>query len=495
MNALNSLEPRLLWRFFLELSRIPRGSKHEAAAARWVLEQARAAGCDVEQDAAGNVLARKRATPGREGAPTVALQSHVDMVCEKNEGTVHDFSRDPIDVYLDGDQVRARGTTLGADDGMGVAASLAVLASGDLVHGPIEALFTVDEETGLSGAQALRPGWLRARYLLNLDSEQEGELTIGCAGGLDSVATRKVARVSPVSPGTGRQPVRLKLFGLKGGHSGIDIAAGRANAIQLLGKALAAVARARPLELVSVSGGSKRNAIPREASAVVRVEPARRAVLATDVARLQSDWRAAFGARDPGITISIQEAEGAGLGDAAPMAPADASDVIGLLADGPHGVEEMSPELAGLVQTSTNLGIVETIGDTVQLCFLTRSSVEASRRALVERIARRCALAGFAVEQQGGYPGWKPEPASGLVRLVDGAHANLFGKPMVVRAIHAGLECGIIGEKYPGMEMVSFGPTLADAHTPDERVSVPTVATFWKLLVGVLGQFSTPRGG
>ncbi|HEY6107204.1 MAG TPA: M20/M25/M40 family metallo-hydrolase, partial [Anaeromyxobacteraceae bacterium] len=265
-DLIDGLDPQPLWRYFLELSSIPRGSKQEAAAAAWVMAQGRALGCEVEQDAVGNVLVRKPGSPGKEGRPAVALQCHVDMVCEKNEGTAHDFARDPIDVYLDGDHVRARGTTLGADDGIGVAAALAVLASKEIAHGPIEALFTVDEETGLTGAQALRHGWLHARYLLNLDSEREGELTIGCAGGVDTVASRRVARTAAR---IGRAPLRLKVSGLKGGHSGIDIAAGRANAIRLLGQALAALAPAHGLELVSVKGGNKRNAIPREAAAVV----------------------------------------------------------------------------------------------------------------------------------------------------------------------------------------------------------------------------------
>jgi len=352
--------------------------------------------------------------------------------------------------------------------------------------GPIEALFTVDEETGLTGAQAVRPGWLRARYLLNLDSEQEGELIIGCAGGVDAVATRRVTRAPPVP---GRTALRLKVTGLRGGHSGTDIAAGRANALRLLGQALVALLPAHGLELVSANGGNKRNAIPREAFAVVRTDPARRAALLADVARLQGEWRAAFGALDPGLSLAVEPAE-----DAAPMAADDAFTVAGLLAAAPHGVEAMSPELPGLVQTSTNLGIAETKGNVVQLCFLTRSSVDTSRRALVERIGAACALAGFSLETQGGYPGWKPEPAASLVRLVDQVHRERFGTAMTVRALHAGLECGIIGEKYPGMEMVSFGPTLSDAHTPDERVHVPSVATFWKLLVGTLDRVSAPMG-
>ena len=477
-DPLATLEPRPLWRHFLELSRIPRGSRNEAAAAAWVAEQGKALGCAVERDAAGNVLLRKRAAPGQEGRPTVALQAHADMVCEKNEGTRHDFEKDPLDVYRDGDVVRARGTTLGADNGIGVAAALAALGDPDLRHGPLEVLVTVDEETGLTGANALLPGWLRATYLLNLDSEEEGELTIGCAGGLDTVATRRVTRSAPAA---GQMALRVKVSGLKGGHSGTDIAAGRGNSIRILGQVLAALAQRGPVELASVRGGNKRNAIPREASALLMVGPTREPALRAEVARQESAWRAALGAFDPGLAITVEE------GSATPvLSAADARAVMGLLLAGPHGVEAMSPDIPGLVQTSTNLGVVETRDDAVEVNLLTRSALDASKEALSARIAGVAGLAGFEVRQAGGYPGWKPEPGAPLVALVDGVHEELFGRRMLVRAIHAGLECGLIGPKYPGLQMVSFGPTMWDAHTPDERVSIASVQSFWKLLRGVL---------
>lgn len=478
MSDLTTLEPRLLWKYFLDLSRIPRGSKSEAAAAAWVAEQGRLLGCEVERDEVGNVLLRKAASPGREGRPAVALQCHVDMVCEKNEGTPHDFARDPIDVYRDGDVLRARGTTLGADNGIGVAAALAVLAAADAPRPALEALFTVDEETGLTGANGLRPGWLRARRLINLDSEEEGELTIGCAGGVDTVATR---RVSWSAPAPGREALRLRVLGLKGGHSGIDIGAGRGNAARILGQVLAAVRERHGLELAAVAGGNKRNAIPREASALLWVEPSRRAALAEDVARAAAEWRAAFGAFDPNLAVTLEPGAAERV-----MSAEDARAVVGLLLAGPHGVEAMSPDIPGLVQTSTNLGMVQTVGGAVEVCFLSRSSIDASKRALAARIAATAALAGFEVAHSGGYPGWKPEPGAELVRLVDGVHRDLFGKPMVVKAIHAGLECGLIGEKYPGMEMASIGPSMWDVHTPDEHVSIPSVAAFWRLLLAVL---------
>jgi dipeptidase D len=478
VSDLADLEPKPLWQYFLALSKIPRGSRNEAAAMSWLVEQGRALGCEVERDAVGNALLRKAATPGREGRPALALQAHIDMVCEKNEGTAHDFSRDPIAVVRDGDRVRARGTTLGADNGIGVAAALAALAARDVPHPALEVLVTVDEETGLAGANGLAPGWLRARRLLNLDSEEEGELTIGCAGGVDTVATRRVTRSAPPA---GRAALRLKVSGARGGHSGIDIGAGRANAVRLLGEALLALVDRHGLELGTVKGGNKRNAIAREASAVVLVEPAREAALAADVARLGGEWRAAFGALDPNLALAVEPAKPEPV-----LSAADARALVGLLVAGPHGVEAMSPDIAGLVQTSTNLGIVESHADRLEVAFLTRSAIDASKRALAERIAGVAALAGFEAASSAGYPGWKPEPRSALVALVDAVHEERFGKRMLVKAIHAGLECGLIGEKYPGMEMVSIGPSMWDVHTPDEHVSIPSVQSFWTFLVGIL---------
>jgi dipeptidase D len=485
VSDLSSLEPRRLWGFFLELSRIPRGSKNEAAAARWAVEQVRALGLEVETDAAGNVLARKPATSGKEDRPGMALQAHLDMVCEKNEGTAHDFLRDGIEVVREGDALRARGTTLGADNGVGVAAALAALASKDLSHPALEVLLTVDEETGLTGANAVQPGWLRSPRLLNLDSEEEGELTIGCAGGVDTVARRPVVFTAP---GEGREPLRLKVYGLKGGHSGIDIASGRGNALRVLGQVLGQVIHAHDLQLASVKGGNKRNAIPREAVAVVHVEPSRRAALAADVARLGREWALALGAFDPGLAVSLEPLPGGDPAARRALSPADAAAMVGFLLAAPHGVEAMSPDITGLVQTSTNMGVADTGERTLEVMFLTRSSIEASRSALVARIAAAARLAGFETHGSNGYPGWKPEPGAGIVKLVEAVHQELFGKPMVVKAIHAGLECGILGGKHPGMEMASLGPSMWDVHTPDERVSIPSVQSFWRLLTAVLAR-------
>jgi dipeptidase D len=475
---LDSLEPRTIWSYFLELSKIPRGSKNEAAAADWVAGQAKALGCEVERDKVGNVIIRKKAAPGREGRPTTCLQAHVDMVCEKNEGTDHDFTRDPIQVWRDGDLLRAKGTTLGADNGIGVAAALAVLASKDIAHGPLEALITIDEETGLTGADGLQAGRLKAKFLLNLDSEEEGFLTIGCAGGVDTIATRKLTRTAPPA---GSRAYRLKVFGLRGGHSGIDINAGRGNALRLLAQVLGFLKPEFSLALASIKGGNKRNAIPREASAMIFLDPAKEPAFRAALAAHEAHWRAALGAFDPGLHLTLEAGEAA-----QPMSGTDADALIQLLLALPHGVEAMSPDIKGLVQTSTNLGVIETREDAVEVNLLTRSSIDASKVALSERIAATCALAGFESHTSGGYPGWKPEPTASLVHIVNDTHQTIFGKPLEIVAIHAGLECGIIGEKYAGLEMVSFGPSMWDVHTPDEHVSVPSVGNFWRLLVAVL---------
>ncbi|GLH66214.1 aminoacyl-histidine dipeptidase [Geothrix edaphica] len=475
---LESLEPKTIWSYFLGLSKIPRGSKNEAAAAAWVADQAKALGCEVERDEVGNVIIRKKATPGKEGRPTVCLQAHVDMVCEQNEGTGHDFLKDPIKVWKDGDLLRATGTTLGADNGIGVAAALAVLASKDIAHGPIEALITIDEETGLTGANGLQPGRLKAKFLLNLDSEEEGYLTIGCAGGEDTIVTRKLTRTAAPA---GTKAFRLKVFGLKGGHSGIDIHAGRGNAIRILAQVLGALKPAFGFSLASIKGGNKRNAIPREASAQIFLDPAKEQAFKAALTEHEAHWRAALGAFDPGLHLALEPGEATQV-----MSGPDTDALIQLLLALPHGVEAMSPDIPGLVQTSTNMGVIETRENEVEVNLLTRSSINPSKTALSERIAATCALGGFESHVTGGYPGWKPEPKASLVRIVNETNQKVFGKPLEIMAIHAGLECGLIGEKYTEMEMVSFGPSMWDVHTPDEHVSVPSVGNFWKLLVAVL---------
>jgi len=477
---LGLLEPAALWKYFVALSQIPRGSKNEAAAAQWVADQARALGCEVIQDEVGNVIARKPATPGREKAPVTALQAHVDMVCEKNEATPHDFLKDPIALRRDGDRLWATGTTLGADNGVGVAAALAVLESKTIKHGPVEVLITIDEETGLTGAGNLKEGLLKAAYLLNLDSEEEGDLTIGCAGGVDTMATRKVTLVPATA---GKKAYRLKIFGLKGGHSGVEIHQGRGNSLRILAGVLWSLSPRFGLEIASLAGGNKRNAIPREASAVVFIDPSRLAEFEVAVKIMEEEYRSALGAFDPGLAMAVEP-----KADVEPkvMETRDARAVVNFLYTVAHGVEANSPDIADLVQTSTNLAIIATKGDMVEVSTSQRSSISSSKNDMANRIAASCELAGFEAKRGDGYPGWKPNPKAALVQVVNAVHERTFGKPMAIKAIHAGLECGLIGEKYPDMQMVSFGPSMWDVHTPDENVSIESVGNFWKLLVAVL---------
>lgn len=485
-DVVTGLEPAELWSIFSAISMIPRPSGHEAAVAAWLMARGRELGLEVEQDAVGNVLMRKAASPGCEAWPMVTLQAHMDMVCEKNEDVVHDFHRDPIRLRRDGDLLRATGTTLGADNGIGVSAGMAVLASRSLRHGPLELLLTVDEETGLAGASGLRPGWLRGQLLLNLDSEEEGFITIGCAGGVDSIATRRV-RWEEASLGCAS--FRLKVSGLKGGHSGIDIGAGRANAIRLLAQSIAALRAELEVWLGNVRGGNKRNAIPREAFAVLTVDRGEVERLHTLVAAQEARWRAAFGSFDPHIRISL---EPTALGPV--MSEPDARALVDLLLAVPHGVEAMSPDIPGLVQTSTNLGVLQLSGEVLEVNLLTRSAIDSSKQALADRIDACCTLAGFHHERVGGYPGWKPEPGAPLVDLVSRVWREQTGKAVQVVAIHAGLECGLIGEKYPGLQMASFGPDMADVHTPDEHVSIPSVGRFWAWLTESLSRVGELAG-
>jgi dipeptidase D len=477
---LNELEPKLLWNHFLALAAIPRGSKNEQAVAAHVVAEGKRLGLPVKQDAVGNVLITKPGTKGKESAPTMILQGHLDMVCEKNSDVAHDFTKDPIRLVRDGDFVRASGTTLGADNGIGCAAALAVLESKDVAHGPLECLFTIDEETGMTGAFHLSADFLKGKRMLNLDTEEEGAVYIGCAGGMDSVARTRAALVAP---GAGKAGFRLKVTGLRGGHSGVDIHEGRANALKFLGRALRRTVSRFGLEVASVDGGSKRNAIPREAFALVAMAPAQADAIGKELAALTAELRAEYGKIEPGITIAI---EAAGAAPAKVFAAADTARIVNFLHASIHGMLAMSPDIPGLVQTSTNLAIIETAGDVVTVSMSHRSSVDSAKKDVGQMIAAHCELAGFTVEQGDGYPGWAPNVSSPLLKLSKEVHAKLFGKEPEIKAIHAGLECGIIGEKYPGLDVISFGPTIQNAHSPTEQVSIPSVAGFWKYLQAFL---------
>jgi len=477
-SALTNLQPEPLWKHFEKLAAIPRGSTNEAAARDYVRGVATKLGFASQQDTAGNLVVRKPARPGREAAPMTLLQGHLDMVCEKNESTAHDFTRDGIRILRDGDWLKADGTTLGADNGVGVAAALAVMESTDINHGPLEFAFTIDEETGLTGASEFAPGILKSKYFLNLDTESIGDICIGCAGGVNTSARRKVARV----PAQAAAAYRIKVTGLHGGHSGVDIHQGRGNAIRVMGHILHRLLERLPLEIAEINGGSAHNAIPREAIAVVVLDPSREAELQRLVAAGEAAHKEELGGFDSGLQITIDKT----ARPATVLKADDAKAFVSLLVAVPHGILYMSPDVPGLVQTSTNLATVKTKPDTLEVVTSQRSAITTSKDSAARMVATVARLAGFEPEHTGSYPGWKPEPNNELIRKLQEVHAKVFGKPGNLIAMHAGLECGVIGEKYPGMQLVSFGPTIVNPHSPNERVQISTVVGFWNYLKAVL---------
>ena len=478
ISALANLQPEALWKHFDRLAAIPRASTKEAGARDYVRALATKLGLESVQDDVGNLVVRKPARPGREGAPMALLQGHLDMVCEKNEGTVHDFDVDPIKLARDGDWLKADGTTLGSDNGVGVAAALAVMESNDIAHGPLEFVFTIDEETGLTGASAFPGGLLKSKYFLNLDNEENGTLCIGCSGGIKTTVRRKVG-LRPAGAGSAW---RIKVSGLKGGHSGVDIHQGRGNSLRIIGGVLQVLLDRLPIEIAEINGGSAQNAIPREAVALLLLDPSRGSELKSLVSTAEVGYQADLGGFDSGLQITVEKAERPGK----VLGANDAKQTVALLASLHHGVLAMSPDVAGLVQTSTNLATVNTKGDVVEIVTSQRSAIESSMLAAARMVATVCGLAGFEVEHGGKYPGWKPEPNSDIVRKLQEVHRKLFGEPAKLIAMHAGLECGVIGEKYPGMQMVSFGPTIVDPHSPNERVQISSVESFWSYLKLVL---------
>jgi len=486
-SPLANLQPEGLWRHFDDIRRIPRPSKHEERIAAHVVHWAESRGLAVARDAAGNVVVRVPATPGHEGAPTVVLQGHLDMVAEKNQDVEFDFLADAIRVRVVDDYVYATGTTLGADNGIGVAAAMAVADDPEAVHGPLELLFTIDEETGLTGAMQLDSSLLAGRTLINLDTEEDGALYIGCAGGADSTCRFTVDRGAA---GLATAPFRLAVRGLRGGHSGVDIHENRGNAVKFLARCLnAARTDGVDFEVVSLAGGSKHNAIPRESDAVVRLPKAQETAFRAAVGRTAAALLVEFGEIDPGQKIEV-----APLDDAAELrrvwSRGDRDRVLDALLACPHGVLAMSRAVPGLVETSNNLAVIVTDGDEVRLTISHRSSVAPSIRAVSEQVAAVFRRAGAAVESHDGYPGWAPNAKSPVLLTALAVYEREFGAKPAVKAIHAGLECGLIGEKFPGMDMVSMGPQIESPHSPDERVQVSTVGSFYRLLKAVLAELA-----
>lgn len=475
---IKDLHPQTLWHYFGEICKVPRPSKKEEKIAAYLLDFAREHHLEVRKDEAGNVLIRKPASPGMEQAPAVVLQAHMDMVCEKNEGTSHDFDTDPIEPYVEDGWVKARGTTLGADDGIGMAAQLAILASTDSVHGPLECLFTVDEETGLTGAFALEPGFVEGRILLNLDSEDEGELFIGCAGGIDTVIEMPVEKVNPF----GGFAVKVSVKGLQGGHSGDDIDKGRGNAIKILNRFLWDLNEKYRIDIAEFTGGNLRNAIAREASAVIVFCEKYKESVRVDFNLYQAEMETVWRMAEPGLTLELETVD-------IPqevLAPMYSAKLLNVLYACPHGVFSMSRRMPGMVETSTNLASVRLSENTVKITTSQRSDIDSEKLNVAHMVASVFKLAHAKIEHGEGYPGWTPNPDSALLKIAAASYRELFGKDPVVRSIHAGLECGLFLQKYPDMDMISFGPTLRGVHSPDEKVNIETVEMWWRHLTDIL---------
>lgn len=481
-SVLTDLKPSALWKHFAKILTIPNCSGNEKALGDYVISIAKDHGLSWKRDKVGNIVICKPAAPGRESAAGVILQGHLDMVCEKNSDKVHDFAKDPIQVEVKGEWVQAQGTTLGADNGIGLAAALAVMEDKGLVHGPLECLFTVDEETGLTGANKIQKGFLAGKKLMNLDSEDEGTFTIGCAGGADSEIALPLERKKSAS----KNLYKLHLHGFRGGHSGLDINQGRGNAIKLLARMLEQAQEAVRFELVSMEGGSKRNAIPREAVAVLACPPVKVRTLTNALKKAFEKIRVEYKAVETEAGFSFEPVPGKDLA----MTHDCQRVLLDLLLGIPHGVVAMHPEIAGLVETSTNLAIVKTGRKEAGIICSTRSSVASALEATRHVIKSVCDLAGARANLMDGYPGWMPDLGSSLLKDLKEVYARTFGKEAEIVAVHAGLECGIIGEKFPGMEMISFGPTIRNPHSPEERVHIGSVEKFWTFLTAALTDLS-----
>jgi len=477
--VLGHLKPELVWHHFEEICKYPRPSKFEEKIAAYVKSVGERNNLETIVDKSGNIIIKKPATPGMENLRTVILQGHIDMVCEKNRGVEHDFDNDPIQPYIDGEWVKAKGTTLGADNGIGVAAALAVVEDKTMKHGPIECLFTVDEETGLTGASNLEQGLLNGSILINLDSEEEGSLYIGCSGGKNTQADFIYA---PDSVPADTVSYEVKIAGLVGGHSGLEIHSGRGNAIKIITRLLTYAEKNFGLRIGQIEGGNKHNAIPREAFALVTVPKLKSAAFAEYVKEYDKTVKEENSTVEKTLEVSAETHTAP-----ASVLPAELqSRLLLALYAVPHGVIKMSADIPELVETSTNLATIKTENNKVNVVTSQRSSVASEIIDIVEMTASVFKLAGAEIAFGDGYPGWKPNVNSEILGIFKSTFKKLYSKEPEVKAIHAGLECGIIGEKYPGLDMISFGPTMFGVHSPDERLKIDTVPRFFELLQNVL---------
>lgn len=479
MSSISNLQPREVWSIFHEITQIPRPSKYEQNMIEFMKAFGKKHNLETIVDEVGNVLIRKPATKGMENRKGVIFQTHLDMVPQKNSDKVHDFKKDPIETIIDGEWVKANGTTLGADNGIGVASAMAVLASTEITHGPIEALFTIDEETGMTGVFGLKKGLLKGEILMNLDSEDEGELYVGCAGGVDVNITKDYAEEkSPL----GMVAYRVIARGLKGGHSGVDIALERANSNHIMFRFLMQAESDFGIRLAEAAGGDLRNAIPRESYSIVLLPEIKAMEFEKFVGGYEKMYRAEFSDTEPGLRFLCQKTDV----PSKVMNQSDQYRIIRALFSCPNGVQRMSQAMKGLVETSNNLAIVKCIGGKFECYNLTRSSVDSSKEATAWKIAAIFHLMGASVVLAGGYPGWKPNMQSPVLKTMSDVYKDMFGKVPEKKAIHAGLECGLIGGVYPDLDMISFGPTIRYPHSPDEKVEIASVEKFWAFLVGTL---------
>ncbi|MFO8234154.1 MAG: aminoacyl-histidine dipeptidase [Bacteroidales bacterium] len=480
MEQLKGLEPKVVWEYFEQICKIPRLSKKEEQIIQFIVDFAKQHNLESKKDRAGNLLIKKCASKGKENLKTVVLQSHVDMVGEKNQGTDHNFDTDPIQPYIEGDWVKAKGTTLGADDGIGIAAQLAILASDKIKHGPVECLFTVDEETGLTGAFALESGFFEGKILINLDSEDEGELFIGCAGGIDTIARISYDKEHPPSEHMG---YRLFVTGLNGGHSGDEIHKGFGNSLKIANRFLWEISDNYDVRISTFTGGSARNAIPREAEVQMAINKEDINDIQKFYSKFKEDIKNELKATEPKLDIIFENID-------MPKWVIDEDtqyDLINSLYACPHGVYAWSKEIEDLVETSTNLASIKM--EEEERFFITtsqRSSVETAKRDIANMVESVFTLAGAKVEHSSGYPGWQPNTDSEIMKISRNAYKRLFHTDPEVKAIHAGLECGLFLQKYPYLDMISFGPTIKGAHTPEEKISIETTEKFWKLLLEVM---------
>lgn len=477
---IKDLAPQAIWYYFDEITKVPRPSKKEDKIRVYLIDFAKKHNLEWKEDKAGNILISKPATPGMEEKPAIVMQSHMDMVCEKNNETVHDFENDPIQTYIDGEWVKARGTTLGGDNGVGMAAELAVLASNDLKHGPIECLFTVDEETGLTGAFALEEGFFKAKTLLNLDSEDEAEIFIGCAGGIDTTST--FTYVPTMTP-ENYFYFKVEVKNLKGGHSGCDIHEGRGNANKILTRFLWQTSQKYNMVLCAIDGGNLRNAIPREAWAIVGVPASHKEQVRIDLNLFSADVENELSAIEPNLKITLESTDA----QKTCIDNKTMKNLLNALHACPHGVVTMSQDMPGLVETSTNLASVKMKEDNrIVVATSQRSSVESSKYDIARTVESVFTLAGAEVSHGDGYPGWKPNLNSDIMKIAVKTYEDLYNVTPAIKAIHAGLECGLFLKKYPGLDMVSFGPTMRGVHSPDEQLNIPAVEKFWNHLVAIL---------